>query len=169
MVTPEKPRRSRKALGTAAHDEVEGSPELVGQQSQEIRVDKKRGTTLISLPFADTPVIKRNKEMRKGSGSGHRRSSTGLRGRRASSLIDSGTSNGKLPQWEDLRVLRTDRSVSIAVPHAEVEIADFYKHIEQSLPEPRRMKQLLTWCGTRALLAKPRGDEKNSNVIMAGE
>ena len=47
----------------------------------------------ISLPFADTPIIRRNKEMRKGSGES-RRSSLSLRGRRASSLIDSGTSNG---------------------------------------------------------------------------
>ncbi|KAA8618514.1 Kinetochore protein Mis13 [Pyrenophora tritici-repentis] len=101
----------------------------------------------IMLPFADTPVITRNKEMRKGNKDGPRRSSTGLRGRRASSLIDSGQSN--------------------ALPHSEVEAHDFYKYIEQSLPEPRRMKQLLTWCGTRALPAKPSGDVKNANAIMA--
>lgn len=53
--------------------------------------------TKISLPFADTPVISRNKAMRQGkSTKGERRSSLGLRGRRASSLIDTGTSNGKL-------------------------------------------------------------------------
>ena len=50
--------------------------------------------TKIALPFADTPIIRRNKEMRKGMGNGHRRSSLGNRGRRASSLIDSGKSNG---------------------------------------------------------------------------
>ena len=61
-----------------------------------LHVSKKRdGATKIMLPFADTPVINRNKEMRKASKDGHRRSSTGLRGRRASSLIDSGMSNGK--------------------------------------------------------------------------
>jgi kinetochore protein Mis13/DSN1 len=62
-----------------------------------LHVSKKRdgGPTKIMLPFADTPVITRNKEMRKASKDGHRRSSTGLRGRRASSLIDSGMSNGK--------------------------------------------------------------------------
>ncbi|KAF1944025.1 hypothetical protein EJ02DRAFT_501795 [Clathrospora elynae] len=101
----------------------------------------------IMLPFADTPVITRNKEMRKGNKDGHRRSSTGLRGRRASSLIDSGMSN--------------------ALPHPKVEVPDFYKYIEQSLPEPRRMKQLLTWCGSRALPEKPSGDVKNANAIMA--
>lgn len=50
--------------------------------------------TKISLPFADTPIIRRNKEMRKGAEIGSRRSSLGLRGRRASSLIDAGKSNG---------------------------------------------------------------------------
>lgn len=45
--------------------------------------------TKITLPFADTPIIRRNKEMRD-----NRRSSLGMRGRRASSLIDSGKSNG---------------------------------------------------------------------------
>jgi kinetochore protein Mis13/DSN1 len=63
----------------------------------ELTVAKKRDPNAqrIMLPFADTPVITRNKEMRKGSKEGHRRSSTGLRGRRASSLIDSGMSNGE--------------------------------------------------------------------------
>ena len=52
--------------------------------------------TKIALPFADTPVIRRNKAMREGKtgGKGERRSSLGLRGRRASSLIESGNSNG---------------------------------------------------------------------------
>jgi hypothetical protein len=62
-------------------------------------VSKSRDGTRIALPFADTPVIKRNKEMRaqnKGK-SVHRRSSAGSRGGRASSLIESGTSNGRKP------------------------------------------------------------------------
>lgn len=96
----------------------------------------------IMLPFADTPVILRNKDRR-------RRSNTGLRGRRASSLIDSGLSN--------------------ALPHTEVEVREFYKHIEQSLPELWRMKQLLTWCGARALPEKPSGHVPDTNAIMAGK
>lgn len=49
----------------------------------------------IALPFQDTPVIKRNKEMRKSTAvDGHRRSSSGMRGRRASSLMDEGRGNG---------------------------------------------------------------------------
>lgn len=52
--------------------------------------------TKIALPFADTPIIKRNKEMRKASADSNRRSSSGMRGRRASSLIDEGRGNGEL-------------------------------------------------------------------------
>ncbi|KAF3058269.1 Kinetochore protein mis13 [Daldinia childiae] len=65
--------------------------------------------------------MNRNKEMRRKTGA--RRSSLGMRGRRASSLIDNGHS---------------------AIPHKAVDPAEFYKHIEADLMEPRRMKQLLT-------------------------
>ncbi|KAM5372009.1 hypothetical protein ACJZ2D_007765 [Fusarium nematophilum] len=99
----------------------------------------------IALPMSDTPVINRNKEMRK-KGNTNRRSSLGMRGRRASSLIESGQT---------------------AIPHKEVNPADFYKHIEaEGLPEPRRMKQLLTWCGERALSGKPPHGTPNSNAIL---
>ncbi|EGD96821.1 hypothetical protein TESG_04251 [Trichophyton tonsurans CBS 112818] len=99
----------------------------------------QNASTKIALPFADTPVIQRNKDMRKEkSRKGQRRSSLSLRGRRASSLIDSGVSN--------------------ALPHDKVDTAHFYKHIaSEGLPEPRRMRQLLTWCATRALGEKPTG------------
>lgn len=101
----------------------------------------------ITLPMSDTPIINRNKEMRK-KGTGNRRSSLGSRGRRASSLIDNGQT---------------------ALPHREVKPAEFYKHIEaDGLTEPRRMKQLLTWCGERALSEKPRHGTANSSVIHGG-
>ncbi|KAL5119978.1 hypothetical protein ACEQ8H_002076 [Pleosporales sp. CAS-2024a] len=146
----EKERKKQMTPAPEAHTEAKSA--LVGAKTptqNELTVAKKRDPNAqrIMLPFADTPVINRNKEMRKGSKEGQRRSSTGLRGRRASSLIDSGMSN--------------------ALPHSEVEVRDFYKYIEQSLPEPRRMKQLLTWCGSRALPEKPSGNVKNANAIMA--
>ncbi|KAI2627368.1 Mis12-Mtw1 protein family-domain-containing protein [Hypomontagnella submonticulosa] len=97
----------------------------------------------IALPFSDTPVMNRNKEMRRKTGA--RRSSLGMRGRRASSLIDSGNN---------------------AIPHKAVDPAEFYKHIEAELMEPRRMKQLLTWCGERALSEKPPLGSLNSNEIL---
>ncbi|KAM0420850.1 hypothetical protein ACHAPT_011380 [Fusarium lateritium] len=100
----------------------------------------------IALPMSDTPVINRNKEMRKKGGNTNRRSSLGMRGRRASSLIESGQT---------------------AIPHREVNTADFYKHIEaEGLTEPRRMKQLLTWCGERSLAPKPPHGTPNSNAIL---
>lgn len=43
------------------------------------------------------------------------------------------------------------------MPHNEVQIEDFYKHIESGLIEPRRMRQLLAWCATRATHAKCQG------------
>lgn len=133
------------------------------------------GTSKIALPLADTPVIRRNKEMREErAGKGQRRSSLGMRGRRASSLIDSGASNGgeilpqKSPSPETERGADTFRT---AVPHKEVDTSDFYKHIaSEGLSEPRRMKQLLTWCATRALGDKPSGSRSDDdNARLAGE
>ncbi|KAL8936407.1 MAG: hypothetical protein Q9216_004948, partial [Gyalolechia sp. 2 TL-2023] len=129
---PQEVRKSRKQDQATSTQPPESAPvELPRTQP----VDKPLDPIKVSLPFADTPIIRRNKEMRKGAENGSRRSSLGMRGRRASSLIDSGKSD--------------------ALPHEEVESSEFYKHIESSLTEPRRMKQLLTWCGTRALGEKP--------------
>jgi kinetochore protein Mis13/DSN1 len=56
------------------------------------------------------------------------------------------------------------------MPHADVETSRFYTHIETGLPEPRRMRQLLTWCATRALLEKPRpADQKSDTETLAIE
>lgn len=86
--------RKREDASTAAHDreEPQEGNEPVGVSP---RVERSHEITKVSLPFADTPVIRRNQEMRKGSGDGQRRSSLGMRGRRASSLIDGGKSNGR--------------------------------------------------------------------------
>ncbi|KAI0535096.1 Mis12-Mtw1 protein family-domain-containing protein [Xylaria digitata] len=108
------------------------------------RIEEVSEAKKITLPFSDTPIINRNKEMRKKTG--NRRSSVGMRGRRASSLINSGHT---------------------AIPHREVDASQFYKHIEsEGLTEPRRMKQLLTWCGERSLAEKPPLGSLNSNAIL---
>lgn len=97
----EPPKRKTKQSTPAPDAQAEEKRAYVGMQTpthNELQVAKKRDPNAqrIMLPFADTPVITRNKEMRKGgSKDGHRRSSTGLRGRRASSLIDTGMSNGE--------------------------------------------------------------------------
>lgn len=59
--------------------------------------------------------------------------------------------------------------IGIALPHREVEIADFHKHISADDPEPRRMKQLLTWCATRALSDRPTSGEGDVTAILAGK
>jgi kinetochore protein Mis13/DSN1 len=140
-------------------------------------------TTKIALPFADTPIINRNKEMRKASADNNRRSSSGMRGRRASSLIDEGRGNGEFAQNRQSTqsaVLRcttgspgacgietwADESV-IALPHPEVPTAEFYKHISADLTEPRRMRCLLGWCGSRALPQKPDAPKQSSKEAHA--
>lgn len=127
--------RPPKAKPTRQPKEWEESPTSLPVESSKI-----------ALPMSDTPIINRNKEMRK-KGNTNRRSSLGTRGRRASSLIDSGQT---------------------AIPHREVNAAEFYKHIEGELIEPRRMKQLLTWCGERALAEKPPHGTPNSAAILGG-
>jgi kinetochore protein Mis13/DSN1 len=108
--TSKRPKKSapvekerKKQVTPAPEAQTEQKSAFVGAKTpthNELTVAKKRDPNAqrIMLPFADTPVITRNKEMRKGSKDGHRRSSTGLRGRRASSLIDSGMSNGESPR-----------------------------------------------------------------------
>lgn len=156
-------RLSPKRPNVAPSENVQGDHEKVPVPVQE----DERSATKISLPFADTPVIKRNKAMREGKvGKGERRSSLGLRGRRASSLIETGNSNG----GNIVLVIESRLTCPSALPHAEVEIPDFYKHIEsEGLPEPRRMRQLLTWCATRALDDKPKGTGfEDSSARSAG-
>jgi kinetochore protein Mis13/DSN1 len=200
----QKPSRSKKAVSPRpAEAEHDDSPQRVGG---ELRVEKKREPTRITLPFADTPIIKRNKEMRaekSKASSNSRRSSTAMRGRRASSLIESGTSNGRTSTISSTPMYKSARNVRVyssnngksasgscvssakgyqsyiafsmylkedelkkanifglkleADPHLDVEIRDFYKLIENGLPEPKRMRQLLTWCGSRALPEKVQG------------
>lgn len=118
-------------------------PELEVQSITRTPILSTSHATTIALPFSDTPVLNRNKALRQTTA---RRSSLGLRGRRASSLIDSGHT---------------------ATPHAAVPADEFYKHIESSLPEPRRMRQLLTWCGERALGERPGMGEGSAAVLAA--
>ncbi|KAJ5930108.1 hypothetical protein N7466_005601 [Penicillium verhagenii] len=156
---PEPPVHSKRSL---RNDEspANAPPEKKGKRGRPARArtsdtngfksPEPSAVTKVALPLADTPVIQRNKDLRgTKSSKGSRRSSLGMRGRRASSLIDSGA--------------------SIALPHREVATADFYKHIAEGLLEPRRMRQLLIWCATRALGDKPSGSrsEDQSSRLAA--
>ncbi|KAK2625885.1 hypothetical protein QTJ16_005197 [Diplocarpon rosae] len=123
-----------------------GEP-IVGATEGSLADNQSKQSTVIQLPFSDTPIINRNKELRKKGGHGARRSSLGMRGRRASSLIDNGHS---------------------AIPHREVETSEFYKHIEaEGLSEPRRMKQLLTWTGERCMGERPSHGDPNTGLVLA--
>jgi kinetochore protein Mis13/DSN1 len=90
--------------------------------------DRHVNDTSVPLPLTDTPMIRRNQEMRKSmANTADRRSSLGLRGRRASSLGNGFT----------------------AIPHPEIDPSNYIKHISAELPDPQRMKQLLAWCARR--------------------
>jgi kinetochore protein Mis13/DSN1 len=87
-------RLGDNALKQPAEAQFEETEKQHGPEAIPIQ-QEDHSATKIALPFADTPVIKRNKAMREGrSSKGERRSSLGFRGRRASSLIDTGNSNG---------------------------------------------------------------------------
>ena len=65
-----------------------------------------------------------------------------------------------------------DVSMDTAVPHSQVETLELYKHISQDLVEPKRMRQLLMWCGHRALPEKGVGgqmDAAETAAMHAGE
>jgi kinetochore protein Mis13/DSN1 len=214
-----------KAAHARSHARQERSPSPFNARPVTVEKKRRKGADgveeekimRIQLPFADTPVIKRNKEMRKTSAeTGNRRSSSGMRGKRASSLIDEGRGNGELrmvlqrpfsdfdriplhstaaslPATASMRLRSSSTSIphhpglgtpppsdsqcprshiprftnalqnifadetinDTALPHSEVPSAEFYKHISAELTEPRRMRCLLGWCGTRALPPKP--------------
>jgi hypothetical protein len=239
---PKRKRKSNELKSSNANRS--GSPEL---PQPELQIEKKRDGTKIALPFADTPVINRNKEMRAmKSKAPNRRSSVNSRGRRASSLIESGTSNGRstrarvkrtygkstlkstqklttfssflsdassrpnsshsqpsssslsqalavafpitpkkqvvlssapspctsTAREEDLAEQLLDITNNFgdsALPHSDVSTADFYKHIEHSLLEPKRMRQLLTWSATRALPPKQHDSTRDANEAFTLE
>ncbi|EJU05128.1 hypothetical protein DACRYDRAFT_20665 [Dacryopinax primogenitus] len=81
------------------------------------------------LPVRDTPMISKNRELRKATQE-RRRSSMGMRGRRISSGL------GDEPSF----------------PHANLPHDIFYKHIhyDPEVPPAGRMRTLLQWCTYRA-------------------
>ncbi|KAG8169087.1 hypothetical protein KVR01_001836 [Diaporthe batatas] len=137
-------KKSRKEEAPPVEHEPQATPEQVDKS-----LERDPNAQKIALPFSDTPINARNAEFRKKGGKGAgggRRSSVGLRGKRASSLIESGHS---------------------AIPHREVSTSEFFKHIEsEGLSEPRRMKQLLTWCGERALSEKPKHGTAGAPAVL---
>ncbi|CAN8106283.1 unnamed protein product [Discula destructiva] len=135
--------RNKQAAPVEYHDDVPSSP-----QAADTPMEKDPSATKIALPLSDTPINNRNKEFRKKGGAGTgggRRSSMSNRGRRASSLIESGLS---------------------AMPHKEVDPSEFFKHIDAAIIEPKRMNHLLQWCGERALSEKPQHGTTGTESVL---
>ena len=102
---PETRRRSTRLSSESQKPNSIPHAKQTAPRQREHATDHDRGRAhsplKIALPFADTPIIDRNKRMRKISGQNRRRSSSTFRGRRASSMLDSGSSNGlcRLHRW----------------------------------------------------------------------
>ncbi|KAJ9102950.1 hypothetical protein QFC19_004506 [Naganishia cerealis] len=110
--------------------------------------------SLIPLPIEDTPMIRRNQEMRERAS--RRRSSAGNRGTRMSENLGRG----------DINMLMRDPPCAESpsrqgVPHPAVPSEKWYKHIGSSFPEPVRVRHLLLWGLKKAALE---GESAEQNV-----
>lgn len=115
-----------------------GPPKKKSRKAQKDDHYEEHSTSFqISLPISDTPIIRRNQKLRKENENGIRRSSLGNRGKRVSS-IGNGFS---------------------AVPHDKVPTNEFYKHLDSDLPDPHKMRQLLTWVAKRVF-----DEDKNKHI-----
>ncbi|CDZ96607.1 Kinetochore-associated protein Dsn1/Mis13 [Phaffia rhodozyma] len=83
------------------------------------------GDTTVPLQISDTPMIKRNQEMRRNVS---RKSSFGKRGQRASASFGKGEPTA---------------------PHHSIPTSAFHKHIDGEFPEAIRMRHLLVFLGHR--------------------
>lgn len=108
QASPQRPAHAR------SHANVDRSPSPARAVPVTVEKKRKHGSgnqveeekvMTISLAFADTPIIRRNREMRKASKDGHRRSSAGMRGKRASSVIDEGRGHGESAFYTPWRFL----------------------------------------------------------------
>jgi kinetochore protein Mis13/DSN1 len=118
------------------------------------------GEAVVPVPERETPTIRKNKELREAQ----RRSSLGMRGKRASSSLGRGEIS-ESKRHHDAGTSMQSRTVltDVGIPHPTVESATFWKHITPTLPEPIRARHLLAWCAKRALdesVAPTRGPSK---------
>lgn len=115
---------------------VRQTPGRSTRKQNALAYEEHSTTTQVALPLSDTPIIRRNQEMRNGKSV--RRSSMEKRGKRVSSIGNGFT----------------------GLPHDRVPTSDFYKHLDSTLPDPHKMRQLLSWCSRRVL------DEDNNKHIQ---
>lgn len=119
---------------------------------------------ILPLPPRDTPAANRNKEMRnRTNAGGPRRSSLGSRGRRSSAALNGlcrgfsmSKRNGRV--WDSTDSHLQPPNFLADMPHEDVPTEEFYRHIQDDMPEPLKMKQLLFWCAELAMNGRPGGD-----------
>ncbi|KAJ9108769.1 hypothetical protein QFC21_000089 [Naganishia friedmannii] len=102
--------------------------------------------SMIPLPIEDTPMIRRNQEMRERAS--RRRSSTSNRGSRMSENLGRG---------------------DISVPHPAVPSEKWYKHIGSSYPEPVRVRHLLLWALKKAAMEGESAEQSAAGVKDSGK
>ncbi|KAF9045615.1 Mis12-Mtw1 protein family-domain-containing protein [Panaeolus papilionaceus] len=128
------------------------------------------------MPESETPQIERNKRLRQGVmdaiiadreedtiGNGNGVMQTPSRGRgveRGAETPGSGRRKSSVGRGKRVSMSFASSGV-IAHPHNSVNEGSFYKHIDTDLPEPERVRQLLTWCSVRA--ANPNGSSSSSS------
>lgn len=111
-------------------------------------------TSTVPVPLNDTPMIKKNREMRREQ-SERRKSSMG----QASARVTESFGAGILGMYHldvlslACQLMWSLRETDQANPHPSVDHPEFYTHISPELPEALRIRQLLVWCSSRALIS----------------
>ncbi|WWC90557.1 uncharacterized protein L201_005493 [Kwoniella dendrophila CBS 6074] len=118
------------STSTSSNSKMEPPKQFIRKTRQSMgrtRVQELSKESVIPLMESETPVIRKNQQIR---GQQARRSSLDHRGSRASSSWGRG---------------------EITMPHKNVDSKLFYRHIPSSYPEPIKARMLLVWCADRAL------------------
>lgn len=100
--------RTRKVEKPAEEDVVMATEDTASRMGDDShshsRMPRPKDVSKIKLPTSDTPIQRKNQAFRKGPGGERRRSSLGMRGRRASTMMESGIvgRDNRLPdkRWE---------------------------------------------------------------------
>ncbi|KAG8915856.1 hypothetical protein FRC00_010747, partial [Tulasnella sp. 408] len=145
---PAQPSSSK--LRTPSYRPVSSSGD--SSESLELRRGLHNSTSTVPVPLNDTPMIKKNREMRREQ-SERRKSSMG----QASARVTESFGAGILGMYHldvlslACQLIWSLRKTDQANPHPSVDHPEFYTHISPELPEALRIRQLLVWCSSRAL------------------
>lgn len=148
--TPSQPSSSK--LRTPSYRPVSSSGD--SSESLELRRGLHNSTSTVPVPLNDTPMIKKNREMRREQ-SERRKSSMG----QASARVTESFGAGILGMYHldslslACQLIWSLRKTDQANPHPSVDHPEFYTHISPELPEALRIRQLLVWCSSRALVS----------------